>query len=131
MKYLSALIISLTPVVGLNAEDNEWSYIGKDTNNAVFYVRTGDVLKGRPNQTSAKAWVKIDHSKDATTSFREGRTLFEINCPAQTYKILTIIGHYPDGKSLSDTPIYAPTKHVIPDSLIEDAVKLVCADMPE
>lgn len=132
MKYLFLLIISLTPVAALNAEDNEWTYTGNSKDNSsAIYVRTEDMMKGRSNQTSAKAWVKADHSKDATTSFRETKMLLEINCPAQTYKTLSTARYYPNGEAQTDTPSYTSTEHVIPGSMAESVVKLVCEDLPE
>lgn len=126
MKYLFPVIISLTPVAGLTAEEGEWIYVGESLTNGVHYVRTEDVMNGKSTQTAAKAWMKVDHSREANKIFRESKMLLEIDCPAQTFRHLAIVSSRPDGTVRSETTTNAPKKYVVPDSIVENVVKKVC-----
>lgn len=132
MKLIFALLLSLVPLAAATAEaPPEWSLLGTDNDGTDIYVRTDDMLKGRPTHTQAMAWIKLDHSKDSSTSLRESKILVEINCPAQTFRRLSSVNYQPDGSSNTDTPTYAKTDYITPETTIFAVAKIVCADVDD
>ena len=129
MKNLIALALLLVPASAALAENEGW-YLFYTTGNGTFmYARSEDMLKGRSDQTSAKVWVKMDHKNDSTTADEESRTLFQLNCPEQTYRTLAIFTRKPGEKN--QTQEYVPFnsgQYIMPDSVMEVLSKDVCTD---
>lgn len=127
----AAIALALCPVHA-SAEDRsnaEWIFIGEDQKGAVGYVRRQDVMAGRPNQTAARVWMKLDASRDRTVAFREAFSLIEVNCPAQTTRDLQITLYYPDG-SVKTQQMFGASEYIIPGSNAEVMAKMVCSSKP-
>lgn len=137
MKNLLAFLLLLAPISAVaQAQETEnyrkgWLFLGDDNTNTKVFARMVDILKGMPNLTKARVWVMLDHSKDRTTDVRETKFLFEVNCPNQTYKIITTAETYPNNRIVTDTPTYTPVKYIVPGSSMEAVHENLCADNSE
>lgn len=134
MKFILALILSLASLTAAYAEESksEWYSIGEDNDGTIIYIRTADMEKGRSHQREAKVWVKMDHANDKTTTARESKFLFEINCPEQSFKPLTAAILKPGQRipTVENTPD-ASSQFIIPGTTIEAVAKDVCMDPTE
>lgn len=132
MKFALCLLLTLAPTVAAEAKDSaqsrgEWYYIGISQQKTITYARTVDLLKANPESTNARVWVKMTHKFDSTIKFRETKFLYEVNCPAQTMKTLSMIAYLPDGTSKSHVPTYAPAEPIAPDTISEAIAKELCS----
>jgi len=128
MKIIVALALLLTPVAAQASDHSEWTFVTRTKSGSISYVLTEDMMRGGSTSTKAKAWVKTDHSRDATTPVRQSKILFEINCRNQTYKVLTLASTFPNGKRESDTPAYPSTRYIVPDTIMDAVAEAVCSD---
>lgn len=105
---------------------SEWEYMTSDADQSDWYVRTEDYLNGRSDQTNAYAWVLLDSRKDRTVRFSYVKSLYRINCPAQTYITLQSTYYYADGSNRSSN--YGRLTVAVPGSVMAEIVANVCAD---
>ena len=129
MKYLIALALSLVPASAALAENEGWYTFYTTGDGTIMYARSEDVIKGRSGQRDAKVWVKMDHRNDSTTENEESRTLFQLNCPEQTYQTLAIFTRKPGSKNQTKEFVPFHTgQYIMPDSVMEVLSKDVCTD---
>lgn len=126
MKRLIALV-ALACSTPAGAEEPEWVDVATTRTNAVFSVRWADISAGRSHQTAARLWVKTDYSREVTVTYREVRSLFIINCPAQTFRVVQSTVYYPDGRVDTDSRATAVSV-AVPGSNIATVIDVLCAD---
>lgn len=71
-----------------SASQAQWTKIGTSGSNAVHMA---DPARIRSVGSVRHIWVKIDHSHDASVTFRSEMNLNRINRETQTFKVLTIM----------------------------------------
>ena len=130
MKFILFIMLALAPAAIVNAADPEWYYIATDVDDTEVSARYSDLLKGRSDQTTARVWVKSDHSKDKTTDARETKTFYEVNCPARTFKALSRSTLYPGNTSpdVDEYPFGYSAKNIVPETVMESVADALCLD---
>jgi hypothetical protein len=100
-----------------------WSLISEGTEQG-HWIRDKDWMAGRPDSTSALVWVWVDHKRSRTTSHE--MILLEINCPAESYRLVQTQGFDLRGKSTS----YGGTewKVATPSTIIGEIVGVTCME---
>ena len=118
-------ILAASPV---SAQDR-WMYVSTTVSDADWYIDTENYLAGRPTSTSAQMWIKIDHSRDASVRHRTSMGHYTVNCVSRTYRQNSSITYDAIGKVVSqrDAPTYTPYSRVVPESILEAAVNMLCA----
>ena len=95
---------------------------GKDPG---MYLRQGDVLAGRPHQTSAKLWIKYDMTRFRSQGYKSAMALYKVNCRAQTTQQISRMEYMVDG-SIRARNIAEPTEVVVPETHLAAAVNALC-----
>lgn len=111
-------------------EDDRWVVVGETTDNTIWYIDRSDYLKGRPNQTSASMWVKLDHSRDSTTEFRESVVRYTVNCTSTTFRLDGGVRRRSNGSNVNLPKSYT-FDYAVPETVLESAIKMLCASPEE
>ena len=133
MKYLVSLALILAPITTVAAEDetSEWLYITNDKDGTSVYALRSDIMKGRSNQTRARVWVKLDHSRDKTTQYRESKVLYEVNCPGQSFRSLSYHSYDTASNRVYSDNTTSSITYIIPETVMESVAIELCADPAE
>ncbi len=107
----------------------EWLRLAESTIGQVWYV---DPLRVKAVSGKTQAWVKIDHSKDRSVSYRHTMNLFSFECATEKYRMLSTAAYDSYGKvvfsrSAPDYGYGVGYESVIPDTMTESVFKLVCS----
>jgi hypothetical protein len=107
----------------------DWYYFAK-SDGSIFYARGDDVRDGRTDSRSARLWVKTDDSANRKRDYRSSITLYMIDCTSMRYRILEETDYFANGNHKSYDFRNIPTNldTVVPDSIFESGVDLVCSD---
>ena len=105
----------------------DWYYSGVSQSGSVIYVRGEDVRNGRANSNAARVWVMTDDIANSELSRRSSKTLYSINCLAETYAINSITDYSPSGVSKTFDGSSSHS-YIVPGSVFENVSQLVCAD---
>lgn len=106
----------------------EWIPIGTSVNEATWLM---DADRVKVVSGKVQAWIKVDHSKDRTVTWRESKRLISFDCNADKFRMLSFVNYDSYGKvvaskNYSDYGYGIGYEPVIPDSMIETASKLAC-----
>jgi hypothetical protein len=127
-------IIKLTAAIALglsspaNAAEPDWTLIHISDSGARVYYRTEDVMAGRSTTRAGRLWMWYDFARDATIATREVKQLNEVDCVAQTYRVLSATFYMPSGKNFTESTPYASKQYVIPGSVFASAIDAFCVD---
>lgn len=107
----------------------EWIQVGVSNSGARWYM---DGARIRTVGSHKQAWIKVDHSRDPTVTYRSSLELFSFNCSAQTSKLLSYVDYDSYGKTVRthSEPDYGADigySPVVPDSIGETMMTVVCA----
>jgi hypothetical protein len=125
---LAAVAIALGLSSPANAAEPEWTWIYTSDSGSRVYYRTQDVMAGRSTTRAGRMWMRYDFARDATNPDREAKQLNEIDCVAQTYRVISATFYRPNGQSATHTTPYASNQYVIPGSVMSQAVAAFCVD---
>lgn len=120
------LIMPLTAAAATTDEFPEWEEIDTTHSNTVVYARTEDLLRGRADQTDARVWVRMDHTRDMTFKARSSMMLYTVNCPAQTYRNLKLVMFSPNGES-REGGVSGVTEYIVPKTIMAYVANLLCS----
>lgn len=126
---LGLVTISLhTPA--MSQDRPEWFLIDTNKTGTQIFARTIDLQAGRPESRAAKLWVKIDASRDRTVSWREIKTLYAVDCIAETYRVITTHVAY-STKQSETIPGDMKLQFVVPGSVMAGATEILCSSPEE
>lgn len=124
-------ILKFTALVALvlpSAAQAEWLSIGSSVADAEYYM-DGDRIKSVSGRR--QAWVKVDHSRDRSVTYRESMRLLSFDCGKQTYKLLYASNTDSYGKQVSsfnysDSAYGVGYVPIVPESMAETIGKVAC-----
>jgi hypothetical protein len=107
----------------------DWLPVGTSTNDSIWFMDGGRV---KSSGGKVHAWVKIDHSKDRSVTWRESKRLFSFDCTTEKYKMLSYVNYDTYGKvvasqSFSDSSYGIGYEPIIPESMVETIGDVACA----
>lgn len=107
----------------------EWLKLSTSSNGDVWLIDPTRMksLGGR----KFEVWIKMDHSRNRSISYRTSLNLFGINCSSQKYKLLSYVNYDSYGKVVSSHTFteygyeigYEP---IIPETMVESISNAVC-----
>jgi hypothetical protein len=120
---LGAMCLALMPIAAAHAAN--WVYVGKATDNVVYYY-DADTLQRSGDEVTV--WEKADHSRDATAKFRSKIGLYRYSCSKRTYVLISLTRYFPNGKNESSrfSPANQSEELILPDSVSEAMLEAVC-----
>ncbi len=121
---LIAAALLATPVV---AQESEWKYIDSDVDRTDWYIHTPSWLAGNSRSRSAKMWIMMDGSRDATVPWRLAKELYMVDCVSDLYRYEQGTYYYRD----SDVRTLGRkdgSRHPTPGTVLAEAMKMLCAD---
>lgn len=131
-KMLKFLITTAAIALGLsspaNAAEPDWTLIHISDSGSRVYYRTKDVMAGRSTTRAGRLWMWYDFARDATNPDREAKQLNEVDCVAQTYRVISATFYRPSGQSSTQTTPYASNQYVIPGTVMSSVVDAFCVD---
>ena len=104
-----------------------WVDYDKSADGATFYLDTSSIKATGGNRT---AWSKVVR---ATPQVHNGEllqswlALIEVDCIGRTQRKLSEVGYRPDGTNLYQLGEEAVSTPVVPDSVGEGRLKMICA----
>lgn len=105
--------------------DQEWLLLSTDREKARWYIQlSSDVKAHEQPKASRKVWVKIDYSAVKIQKARESKSLFLVNCEAETYQVPTIVSYRPDGIFIAESAF--PVSMIVPDTMAATVARRVC-----
>ncbi len=127
LKYLFAAALLAAPLTAAAQSEDlpDWYYINTTRSSTVIYARTQDLAKGRAHQSDARVWLLFDHAKDKSVNWRETKVYYTFDCNRQTFRALSLIVYFPDGRSEQGNPP-GEIEYVIPDSNMDTVAQLLC-----
>ena len=117
----TALIMAATPAFAV-----DWVYVTTGENGSDFYY-DADTIQRSGNRVTV--WEKEDASRNKTVKYREQKTQSQFSCSDRTYRLLSFVTYYPDGKRNSySLDTYEQTVEAIPpDTIGETRLEAVCS----
>lgn len=130
IRYLiiAAVLAAMCPTNTAQAADlPEWVEVGSTASGTIIYARSEDLVQGRPENTSAKLWMKLDASKNREVAWNSTIVLYVVNCVSESYRMIQGTAYYSNGTNEQIENIDGSTKFVTPGSNIAYATKLLCS----
>jgi hypothetical protein len=121
------LLFGLT-ALSSSAMAADWQYVDKGSDGSVLYVDNASIVRSR---NRGQAWVEFDYSKVKSVRHRSSKELWKFNCVARTSFTASWVDYAVNGSVIrSRSPIETEYdyKPVVPDSLGETVMELVCND---
>jgi hypothetical protein len=111
------------------AAQAEWLRVGTSVTGAAYYM---DGERMRTVNGKRQTWVKVDHAKDSSVTYRESMSLFSFDCGKQTYKLLHIsqtdsYGKHVASRNIPDSALGIGYEPIVPETIAEMISKIACA----
>lgn len=108
----------------------DWKQIGSTVDDSVYFM---DPERIKVVGTKKHVWVKVDHSRDRSVTYRESMRLLSFDCDKQQSKLLYYNSTDSYGKSVKSQnfPDYGSSigySPIVPDSIGETISRLACYD---
>ncbi len=116
-----ALVMAVTPAFAAN-----WVYVTTDVNGSDYYYDADTILRYGNRVT---VWEKEDASRNKTVKYREQKIQSQFSCSDRTYRLLSFVAYYPDGKrnSYSLDTYEQKVEAIPPDTIGETRLEAVCS----
>ena len=117
----AALIMAATPAFAV-----DWVYVSADSNGTIYYY-DADTIRRSGSQVTV--WEKEDASRNKTVKYREQKIQSQFSCSDRTYRLLSFVTYYPDGKrnSYSLDTYEQKVEAIPPDTIGEARLEAVCS----
>ena len=117
----AALIMAATPAFAV-----DWVYVTTGENGSDFYY-DADTIQRSGNQVTV--WEKEDASRNKTVKYREQKIQGNFSCSSRTYRLLSFVAYYPDGKQNSSSldTYEQKVEPIPPDTIGETRLEAVCS----
>lgn len=92
-----------------------------------YYYYYADTIRRNPDNT-VEVWVKSDHSKDKTVSWRTSKDKLRINCSNETYGLEASYEYGADG-TIMDSQVfdYPNMRPIVPESVMNILRDKLCS----
>lgn len=124
------ILAGLTLAMAAAPAQAEWVPVSVGTNGSVYAMDSGRIMKVG---NRVHAWVKIDHSKNATVKYRSAMQLWSFICSSRKSRLLQYTnydsyGKLVDSDSANDSE-YTDVgySHVTPESVGENLLDVGCS----
>jgi hypothetical protein len=103
-----------------------WLEAGEDESGSVWYL---DPTRSDFSRNPVLAWIRVDHSSDPSIAHYWTERLGEIDCAANSYRILVTIHSDAAGQlsSSDEGGPGSPFVEIVPGSIFEAVANLACA----
>lgn len=117
----TALVLAATPAFAV-----DWVYVSSDSTGTIYYYDADTILRSGSQVT---VWEKEDASRNKTVKYREQKIQSQFSCSDRTYRLLSFVTYYPDGKKISySLDTYEQKVEAIPpDTIGETRLEAVCS----
>jgi hypothetical protein len=117
----TALVLAATPAFAV-----DWVYVSSDSTGTIYYY-DADTIRRSGSQVTV--WEKEDASRNKTVKYREQKIQSQFSCSDRTYRLLSFVTYYPDGKKISySLDTYEQKVEVIPpDTIGETRLEAACS----
>ena len=126
IKAVKLLIATIGLGLGSAAIAEDLVNYSIDPNLAYYYYDAESIRKNSNN--TMELWIKVDHSKNKTVSYRYQRIKLRINCFEETFQSLAAFEYQADGNLTNRVEFEYPKTFVIPPGSTTDLLlKQVCS----
>ena len=117
----TALVMAAAPAFAV-----DWVYVTTGENDSDFYYDAGTIQRSGNRVT---VWEKEDASRNKTVKYREQKIQSQFSCSDRTYRLLSFVTYYPDGKrnSYSLDTYEQKVEAIPPDTIGETRLEAVCS----
>ena len=125
-KLMITMLMLLAPTIAQAEDLPTWTEIEFTPGDMRMSALTADLIAGRPTDTGAKLWTKFDNFR-STTDWASSKVLYSVNCSTQTYHQVSFVEYRADGAVIRSGLRPYKIQHVIPETNMASAVRMLCS----
>ena len=122
---LAAGLAALPLQPALAQAQADWVEVSGNPGGARFYALADELTPAKTSAAEPTFWVKQNPTAAQGLNWYEGHALYQVNCQAQSYKILNVIVFHADGTNEAHSGENV-VRQIVPQTPLADVATRVC-----